>query len=89
MLSVSWYRRFGFIFSIDASSEATIEADLISAVNGAIGSKPINNAKEAIKHLSGAHEALLPNSLIVFDNADDPDISLNRFIPKVEMDTLS
>lgn len=81
MLIVSWYRRFDFIFSIDASSEATIEADLVSAVNGVIGNKSVNNAKEAIKHLSGSHELSLPNSLIIFDNADAPDISLNKFIP--------
>ncbi|KAJ7187285.1 hypothetical protein C8R46DRAFT_1274661 [Mycena filopes] len=66
---------FTNIFLVDASSIETIKIGLQNiAKSGAVG----DSAEDAATWLKSQHD----NWLLCFDNADDPDISLNDFIPQ-------
>ncbi|KAJ7143453.1 hypothetical protein C8R46DRAFT_1360542 [Mycena filopes] len=66
---------FTNIFLVDASSIETIKIGLQNiAQSGAVG----DSVEDALIWFKGQHD----NWLLCFDNADDPDISLNDFIPQ-------
>ncbi|KAJ7168441.1 hypothetical protein C8R46DRAFT_1267467 [Mycena filopes] len=66
---------FTNIFLVDASKPETIDNALKNiAISKGFG----NSVSEALKWFQAQHE----NWLLFFDNADDPDLDLNKFIPK-------
>ncbi|KAJ7168551.1 hypothetical protein C8R46DRAFT_1267779 [Mycena filopes] len=66
---------FTNIFLVDASKPETIDNVLKNiAISKGFG----NSASEALKWFQSKHE----NWLLFFDNADDPHLDLNKFIPK-------
>ncbi|KAJ7157813.1 hypothetical protein C8R46DRAFT_1040077 [Mycena filopes] len=66
---------FTNIFLVDTSSIRTIKIGLQNiAQSGGVG----DSAEDALTWLKGQHD----NWLLCFDNADDPNISLNDFIPQ-------
>lgn len=77
--------RYNYVFFIDASSIATIQADLQSAIRS-LGSRYSQATFEgAIRFL--ANEAGV-NWLIIFDNADDPTVTLPKFFPPCPYGTI-
>ncbi|KAJ6488940.1 P-loop containing nucleoside triphosphate hydrolase protein [Mycena sanguinolenta] len=67
--------RFKDQFFVDASSMETIETGLM---NIAAARRIGNSLQDALTWLASRRE----NWLLLFDNADDPQINLNRFFPK-------
>ncbi|KAJ7635211.1 hypothetical protein FB45DRAFT_1002577 [Roridomyces roridus] len=67
--------KFSDVFMLDMSSQTTIEAGLKNiAINKQIG----NTQDDTLKWL----KTVQSNWLLLFDNADDPDINLNPYLPK-------
>ncbi|KAJ7711352.1 hypothetical protein B0H16DRAFT_600731 [Mycena metata] len=66
---------FSDVFFVDTSKVETIDTGLKSiAVSKNVG----NSAQDALRWLESSHS----NWLVFFDNADDPKINLNDFLPK-------
>ncbi|PVF91275.1 FabD/lysophospholipase-like protein [Serendipita vermifera] len=72
-----YHNRFKHIFFVDASSESSIKMDLRNAIRSLDGHQQ-DSEHDAISFLQ-SHA----NSLLIFDNADDPTIDLVQFFPKV------
>jgi tetratricopeptide (TPR) repeat protein len=70
------YRRFKHIFFIDASSQTSIKNDLRNAIRTLEGHQQ-DTDEDALFFLAGS-----PESLLIFDNADDPNVDLVSFFPK-------
>ncbi|PVF94148.1 TPR-like protein [Serendipita vermifera] len=68
--------RFKHVFFIDASSQSSIKNDLRNAIR-AIDGHQQDTDEEALYFL-----AENPESLLIFDNADDPNVDLVPFFPK-------
>ncbi|KAJ7215957.1 P-loop containing nucleoside triphosphate hydrolase protein [Mycena pura] len=67
--------RFSSAFLIDTSSKETID---IGLKNIAFKKKIGETAEAAIQWLTSKHEEWL----LLFDNADDPNIDMNKFLPR-------
>ncbi|PVF91037.1 hypothetical protein CPB86DRAFT_720200, partial [Serendipita vermifera] len=67
---------FKHIFFIDASSQSSIKSDLRSTIRAIDGHRQ-DTDEEALYFL-----AENPESLLIFDNADDPNVDLVPFFPK-------
>lgn len=63
-------------FYIDASTQDTIDAGLKHVTVSKTG----NTSQDALNWLKGNHNQWL----LFFDNADDPEINLNRFLPQFD-----
>jgi tetratricopeptide (TPR) repeat protein len=67
---------FKHIFFIDASSHSTIKSDLRSTIRSIDGHQQ-DTEEDALTFLADN-----PDSLLIFDNADDPTLELVPFFPK-------
>ncbi|PVF94146.1 TPR-like protein, partial [Serendipita vermifera] len=67
---------FKHTFFIDASSQSTIRSDLRGAIRSIDGHQQ-DTDEDALSFLSSQ-----PDSLLIFDNADDPNLELVSFFPK-------
>ncbi|KAF7328577.1 FabD/lysophospholipase-like protein [Mycena venus] len=68
--------RFSDRFYIDASTQDTIDAGMKNIALNKAG----NTSQDALDWLHGNHDQWL----LFFDNADDPDIDLNPFLPQCD-----
>jgi tetratricopeptide (TPR) repeat protein len=71
---ISW-RRFKYVFFVDASSEASIKTDLRNAIQSIDGHQQ-ETEEDALHFLQSRVD-----SLLIFDNADDPNLDLVQFFP--------
>jgi tetratricopeptide (TPR) repeat protein len=69
------FQRFKPVFFIDASSDSSIKADLRNAIQCIEGHQQ-DTEQDALYFLSAHLE-----SLLIFDNADDPNVNLTRSFP--------
>ncbi|PVF92025.1 FabD/lysophospholipase-like protein, partial [Serendipita vermifera] len=71
-----YHDRFKYVFFVDASSESSIKMDLQSAIQSVNGHQQ-DSEHDAISFLE-SHV----NSLLIFDNADNPKVDLVQFFPR-------
>lgn len=73
--------RFGYVFFVDGSSEASIEVDLITHVKHALPIGSDVNLTKAMSFFQNPHNS---KWLIAFDNVDDVNIDLPKFFPQCD-----
>jgi hypothetical protein len=74
--------RYSHIFIVDASSVYTIKADLQNAIRSLGGDHSQKTWEEALEYFKKAGPN--KNWLIDYDNADDPSLPLQEYIPDSE-----
>lgn len=72
---------FQHILFIDASSEESIERNMIARVRAVSGRWHLNSLEEALDTLAEADEVVTKDWLVILDNADDATIDLPKFFP--------
>jgi tetratricopeptide (TPR) repeat protein len=77
--------RYQYVIFVDASSAESIKADLQSAIRSLGGKHSQDGFEDVFQFLADADNR---NWLIIFDNADDPDLPLTTYIPKCEHGTI-
>jgi tetratricopeptide (TPR) repeat protein len=77
--------RYKYVFFVDASSVESIKADLQSAIRSLGGTHSQDTFEDALRFLAHPdnHDCLL-----IFDNADDPNLLLTTFLPECDHGTI-
>jgi tetratricopeptide (TPR) repeat protein len=73
--------RYKYIFLIDASSVESIKSDLQSAIRSLGGAHSQDTFEDALRFLAHPDNR---DWLVIFDNADDPDLPLTTYIPECD-----
>ncbi|CAG7849661.1 SubName: Full=Uncharacterized protein {ECO:0000313/EMBL:CCA76006.1} [Serendipita indica DSM 11827] len=84
-LVVAWARLhaecFQHILFIDASSDRSIETDLVARLKAIDRSFEGSDLSSALKALSEPNEMITTRWCLIFDNADDSDLDITSFLP--------
>jgi hypothetical protein len=77
--------RYKYVIFVDASSAESIKADLQSAIRSLGGTHSQDGFEDALLFLAHWDNR---NWLIIFDNADDPDLPLTMYLPRCAHGTI-
>ncbi|KIM29797.1 hypothetical protein M408DRAFT_67375, partial [Serendipita vermifera MAFF 305830] len=72
---------FKLIMFIDASSADTLKKGLLSRIRALGRNYSPENVEDALGILANPDDPVVRNWLIIYDNADDPDLDVQRYIP--------
>ncbi|CAG7849663.1 SubName: Full=Uncharacterized protein {ECO:0000313/EMBL:CCA73429.1} [Serendipita indica DSM 11827] len=89
---IAWARlhaeRFQHILFIDASSEKSVETDLVTRLKCADRSFQGSDLNSAVQALAEPNEVLTAYWCLILDNADDPDLDIGSLLPACDHGTI-